>query len=227
MPLFLRKSLYFAVMITVQSKYMGLLFFVLFSFSSCSQEYSFEGKLTYITDDPVQQQITSDSAEYINYYVKQEKVRVETKTQMGKQIYIKDFKKNTAVLLLDFNGKKMALLQDLKKDTLQKNYSVKKNCKSTKVGEFKAKCLSISGEHLKEPVQVYYSKSYPGYMIDVYDKQIPGLPLQYDLIVQGDQVNYELVRLDEREIAAEMFSIPEEYEQLTMEEFLERLSPNN
>ena len=73
---------------------MGLLFFVLFSFSSCSQEYSFEGKLTYITDDPVQQQITSDSAEYINYYVKQEKVRVETKTQMGKQIYIKDFKKN-------------------------------------------------------------------------------------------------------------------------------------
>jgi hypothetical protein len=62
-------------------------------------------------------------------------------------------------------------------------------------------------------------------MIDIYDGVTPGLPLQYDLIVQGEKVGYELVKLEEKEISTSLFEIPDGYLRMTMDEFLQRLSP--
>src|SRR5690606_6532646 len=124
-----------------------------------------------------------------------------------------------------FSGQNFALTQDLSKDTIAKFYETKKSCKSTKIGEHKGKQMTISGEHLKEPITVYYSKKIPGYMIDIYQGSIPGLPLKYELIVQGESVNYEIVKLQEKEVSDTLFEIPKDYQLMTMEEFLKRLAP--
>jgi hypothetical protein len=203
------------------------IFLILFiTITACAQKNKhFEGTLLYVTNDRIQLESGVDSAQYIKYFVQGDLIRVENKTQMGDQIYIKDLSKNSAVLLFNFGSDKFALTQDLTMDTISKNYTTKKDCKNAQVGDFKAKCLSISGEHLKEPVRIYYTKSHPGYMVDIYDGITPGLPLQYDLIVQGEKVGYELVKLEEKEVPTSLFEIPDGYLRMTMDEFLQRLSP--
>lgn len=198
---------------------------LLCSNTSFAQRYDFEGELIYHTDDRILATIESDSATYIRYYVKNENVRIENITQMGTQVYIRNYTENKAVLLFSFSGQNFALTQDLNKDTIIKQYETKKSCKSTKIGEHKGKQMTISGEHLKEPLPVFYTKKFPGYMVDIYQGIIPGLPLKYALIVQGESVNYELVKLQQKEISDKLFEIPEGYQLMTMEEFLKRLAP--
>ncbi len=219
------KLIFFVIMYRLHTLYFTLVGILFCANTSFAQRYDFEGELIYHTDDRILASIEGDSASYIRYYVKNEQVRVENITQMGTQVYLRNYHENTAVLLFSFSGQNFALTQDLSKDTIVKHYETKKSCKSIKIGEFKGKQISISGEHLKEPVTTYYSKKFPGYMIDIYQGSIPGLPLKYDLIVQGEKVNYELVKLVEKEVPNNLFEIPEGYLQMTMEDFLQRLAP--
>ena len=189
------------------------------------QRFNFEGELIYFTNDPIQETIPVDSAAYIKYFVRGEEVRVESVTQMGKQVYLINHREQKAVLMLSFANRHVALVQDLTKDTITKNYTIKKSCKSQKIGTLKGSKATLSGEHLTEPITLFYSKKYPNYIVDIYNGVIPGLPLSYDLIIQGDRVNYEIVKLEEKTISDDYFHVPAHYTVMTMEEFLQQLSP--
>jgi hypothetical protein len=204
------------------------LFSLLFLHNLKAQDFPFEGKLIYHTNDSIQNQIGIitgiDSASYTTYYVKNEWVRIENVTQMGKQIYIKNLAKNKAILLLSFANQHFALTQDLSKDTLVRNYTFKKKCKSIKINSFKGKKGFVSGENLQTPIPIVFSKKHPNYIVDIYNRSIPGLALSYQLIIQGDTVEYELVTLKEGDVSKDLFDIPDYYNVLSMEDFLKRLS---
>lgn len=196
-------------------------------FISCEKhekvEY-FEGVLIYETDDRMLDNVPVDSGKFIKYFVKGDSVRVESFTAMGKQIHLRDNKTKSGVLIFVFSGKKVALLQDLTQDTIKRGFNIKLSKDSQKIAGIYSEKAKISGAFLEYPVEVYYSPHYPNHILDIYDKEIPGLPTKYQLIVQNIPVNYTLVKLESTPIDDAKFSIPEDCIVITMEEFLEFLS---
>jgi hypothetical protein len=187
----------------------------------------FEGLLIYETDDPMLNNVPVDSGKFIKHYVKGDSVRVESYTAMGKQVHIKDLKNNSGLLIFIFAGQKVALLQDLDKDTLQRGFQWAQGDDSKKIAELKSKNGFISGGYLDKPVEVYFSERYPAKIIDIYDGIIPGLPTEYTLFVQQMPVAYKLVKVEEKPISDELFKVPSDCLVMTMEEFMEMLSNEN
>jgi hypothetical protein len=168
--------------------------------------------------------IPVDSGSYIKYWVRGDSVRVESYTAMGKQVHLRFPEKKEAVLIMVHAGKKIALLQDLTKDTIQRDFKFEPSDESKKIGNIKSKKGTISGSYLEKPTDIYYAEHFPDGIIQIYDGIAPGLPTQYQLLVQQMPINYELVRVSEEKIDDKKFSIPHDCLVLTMEEFLELLS---
>jgi hypothetical protein len=208
-------------------KFLMLLLLFISVLTSCNRLKKlerFEGLLIYETDDSMLNQVPVDSGKYIKYFVKGDSVRVESYTPMGKQIHIRNHKSKTGVLIFVYAGKKIALLQDFKKDTIQRNFQLKRTEESAEIAELYSEKASVNGEHLKEAVDVYFAPNYPDHILDIYEGIIPGLPTKYQLIVQQLPVNYWLVKSVEQVIDNDKFSIPDDCTVLTMEEFLSLIS---
>lgn len=204
-----------------------LLFLLAFACENNSKVERFEGLLIYETDDPMLNHVPVDSGKFVKHYVKGDSIRVESFTAMGKQIHIKDLSSQTAYLIFVFAGKKVALLQDLSKDTIQRGFQWAEGKDTKKIAGLKSRSGFVSGSFLNKPLQVYYAPQYSSKIIDVYDGIIPGLPTEYTLLVQQMPVLYKLVKLEEKVVSDDMFTVPSDCLVLTMEEFMEMLSYEN
>jgi hypothetical protein len=190
--------------------------------SALGQTYSFSGELVYRTETQAAPGKTS-SQELIRYRIQNEWVRVETMTPMGLQVFIRNFETGQGILLITFDGKNYALEQEMiQQSTL--TYSFKKGKHKTKIAGIKARKGIISGNHLSEDIHVFYTKKIPGYFIDIYNHLIPGLPVQYTLIVKGEEVFYELIEMNRNTPPGSAFEIPEDFTRITMNEFIELMT---
>ena len=184
----------------------------------------FEGMLIYETDDQMLNNVPVDSGKFVKYFVKGDSIRVESYTSMGKQVHLRDQSTQSGVLIFVFAGRKVALLQDLSKDTIRRGYEILFEHESKVVAGLKSKKALIQGAYLDSPITVFYTPNYPNHILDIYDGIIPGLPTKYQLIVQHVPVNYSLVKLEHKPIDSSLFKIPDDCFVINMEEFMEIIS---
>jgi hypothetical protein len=206
------------------------LLFILVLATACEDNKKlerFEGLLIYETDDQMLNNVPVDSGKFIKHYVKGDSIRVESYTSMGKQIHIKDLTNNSGLLIFVFAGQKVALLQDLDKDTLQRGFQWSEGQESKKIADLKSNNGFISGGYLEQSIEVYFSPRYPSKIIDIYDGIVPGLPTEYTLFVQQMPVKYKLVKVEEKSVSDELFRVPSDCLVMTIEEFMEMLSNEN
>jgi hypothetical protein len=64
-----------------------------------------------------------------------------------------------------------------------------------------------------EDVSHDYSEAIPG---------IPGLPVKFTLIANGELSDFELIHFEKKAIGIDYFGIPSDYKIITMDEFMER-----
>lgn len=200
---------------------------ILFTLLACKNEEKieyFEGVLVYETDDHMLDNVPVDSGKYIKYFVKGDSIRVESFTAMGKQIHLRDNASKSGVLIFVFAGRKVALLQDLSLDTINRGFHFEAISGSQKIAGLHSEKAKISGAYLDRPIEIFYNPNYPNQILDIYDRVVPGLPTQYQLMVHQIPVNYTLVQIEHKKVDANKFSIPDDCIVLTMEEFLEFLS---
>jgi hypothetical protein len=195
---------------------LSLLF--VFQYNLYAQSHTFSGELVYRTET-VAHSGKPTKQELIRYFVKNELVRVETLTPMGLQVFIRNFATGEGVLLLNMNGQNYALKQQLTSASILA-YTFEKGKQKTTIATIKAKQGIISAPHLSEDIHVFYTLKLPGYFIDIYNQLIPGLPIRYSLIVQGEEVLYELVEWNTNEPHPDAFTVPDEYMHITMDEFM-------
>lgn len=197
------------------------------SIFSCANKKNiahFEGLLIYETDDQNLNNVPVDSGKFIKHYIKGDSIRVESFTPFGKQVHIRFASEKKAFLIFVHNGKKVALVQDLSKDTIQRTFKFTKIKGKETIAGLPSKKGSISGDFLTDSALVVcYSDLYPKHLIDVYDGIIPGLPTKYTLVVQHFPINYKLVEIEEKTIDERKFIIPQDCIIMTMEEFLESI----
>lgn len=194
---------------------------------SCAQQEKmerFEGILIYKTDDPMLDNVPVDSGSYIKYFVQGDSVRVESYTAMGKQVHLRFNNKKEAVLIMVHAGKKIALLQDLSKDTIQRGFTFEPTNENEEIAGVQSKKGTIKGGYLEKPMELCFAEHFPNNIIQIYDGVFPGLPTKYQLLVQQMLINYELVKVQEGDIDLEKFNIPNDCLVLTMEEFMELLA---
>lgn len=201
-----------------------VVFVVIFSCANKKNMRHFQGLLIYETDDQNLNNVPVDSGKFIKHYIKGDSIRVESFTPFGKQVHLKFASQKKAFLIFVHNGKKVALVQDLSKDTIQRAFKFTKIKGKETIAGISSKKGSISGEFITDSkLLVYYSDHYPNHLIDVYDGIIPGLPTKYTLIVQHFPIHYKLVEIEEKTIDESKFVIPKDCIILTMEEFLESI----
>jgi hypothetical protein len=199
---------------------------MLIALSKCKNQEQvkyFEGVLIYETDDQMLENLPVDSARFIKYFVKGNSIRVESITAMGKQVHLRDDASKSGVLIFVFAGRKVALLQDLSLDTINRGFHIETLSGSKKIAGLHCKKAKISGGSLDKPIEIYYNPKYPNHILEIYDRIVPGLPTQYQLIVHQMPVNYTLVSIEHQKIDPQKFSIPNDCIVMTMEEFMELL----
>jgi hypothetical protein len=185
---------------------------------------NFEGLLIYETNDPNLNNVPMDSGKFIKHYIKGDSIRVESYTPFGKQVHMRFTSQKKAYLIFVHNGKKITLIQDLSKDTIQRDFKFHKIKGKEKIAGIPSKKGGISGGFIQDStIQVYFADHYPKGLIDIYDGTIPGLPTKYTLIVQHFPISYTLVKIEEKTIDEDKFIIPKDCIILTMEAFLESI----
>ena len=197
---------------------------------SCKRTESydnFEGIIIYLSDDQMLNKVPVDSGKFVKHYFKGDSVRIDSFTPIGKQVHIKYKNKQKAYLIFVHEGKKIALEQDLSLDTIKRDFIFKIEKGTKKIAGIESKYGKITGGHLDGSTEVFFSENYPSGLIDIYDQIIPGLPTSYQLIVQQIPVNYQLVKLEHKELNAELFSIPKDCIVMTIENFLELMLGEN
>lgn len=204
--------------------YIGLLFILLLSCDDQKKLDYFEGLLIYETDDQMLNNVPVDSGKFVKYFVKGDSIRVESYTAMGKQVHLRDYSTQSGVLIFVFGGEKIALLQDLSKDTIKRGFQIDFQNERKSISGIVSKKAILSGAYLEQPISIFYAPHLPNHILDIYDGIIPGLPTKYQIIVQQIPVNYSLVKLEQKTIESSNFQIPDDCLILTMEEFMALIS---
>lgn len=198
-------------------------FMTLLIVNSCGTKIPerFEGKMVYKISSQRIDKMGSDSSGYQIIYAKDSMLRIENFTQLGKQVYIKHITKNRAYILMEFDGKKVALKSIPEPPVNTGKYEFKKKREKTAIAGRTARKMQVKIPNVDSLFYMYYfedishdySEAIPG---------LPGLPVKYTLIANDELSDFELILFEPKEISIDYFGIPSDYEMMTMDEFIER-----
>ena len=199
------------------------LIFLLLSGLACAQTFS--GIITYdlsytkegVTIPP--EHLPSQVVDMISEL----KVRTEQNTQLGTQVALFNASDSSYVLLVEFVDEKIAILMpdDYGTKTGKPKPTIKYKCKSKKIGGYKCK-LAIVTYPGESPVEVYYTKKIPAQLSQKFEG-LKGFPLAFDLQLDGLMQHQEASQIVEKTVPGDLFEIPDDYRQMTMEEFQKSL----
>lgn len=160
-------------------------------------------------------------------------VRIENFTQnLGKQVAIKHMHLDKSYLLLETEFGKFALqMNDSEEISSEPNpndtvkvdeYLFDKKCFKRHIIGTKAKRMIVTHADFKEPVEFLYLKGYSNKILDVYE-EIQGLPVRYSVPMTDAVLDYELVKMSEYTPDRDLFGIPDDYERINFNDFMDRL----
>lgn len=203
-------------------RFLSLLSILIF-FTSCGVQKpnnnSFEGMFVYKLSSEMINPNDEDSLNYQVVYAKDSMLRVENFTQIGKQVYIKHIPKNRAYILMDVYTKKVAVQSYPDDAPNAGKYLFKSKMGKQNIAGRKAKKIQVEIPDVDSVFQMsYYPDISPKYSEAI--PGIPGLPAKFTLYSKNEFIDYEMVLIEEREVSIDIFGIPNDYEIMTMDEFI-------
>jgi hypothetical protein len=208
-----------------------LLFFFFISSISFSDfgQKNFTGIFIYKVSilDTTIQQLIDDREMFV--YTNDTLSRMEiVNDALGPQVNIKNMSLKKSYLLMDFMGKKLAIQNDQKNDSnTYVPYKIKyKIFGRKKMNGQVLKMAIISREDLNEPRTVWYFKYIRPDILDIYDG-IKGLPADYYIGTVDGIIHYSIISIEEKPVNKNLFGIPSDFEKITMNQFLTKVSQIN
>ena len=208
--------------------------FILFFFNPMhlvfgQSEKPFSGELIYkVTkvdsgSNPLQPANNENEETKVIIYAKDSLLKiVNFSAQNGFQECLKHLTKNKSILLLNINKKGYAIR--MKQDESIMNgslYSFEKKCGFKKnIGGLKSKKIILRHPKIKNELTCLYSKKIAPKYANTFD-ELPGLPTIYYLILEDGLYRYQLESYNSYAPPLSMFMIPEDYQIVSMEEFME------
>ncbi len=195
-------------------------FLILFACGTKVQE-RFEGKMVYKITSERTEHSQDDSLGYQVIYAKDSMLRIENFTQLGKQVYIKHITKNRAFILMEFEGEKVALKSIPEPPANEGKYEFSKRKGKEIIAGRSARKMEVKIPNIDSLFIMYYfgdishdySEAIPG---------LPGLPVKFTLITNGELADFELIYFEKKAIGIDYFGIPSDYKIMTMDEFMQR-----
>ena len=129
-------------------------------------------------------------------------------------------KKTIVLLKFDEQGYAIRMNNNLQKYD-ESDYKFEKKCGlSLRIGGLKSKKMIMSHPDLKHDLTCYYSKKIDSKYSHCFD-HVPGLPTLFFLALEDGLYRYELESKKEYETPISLFMIPEGYQVMSFEEFME------
>lgn len=182
----------------------------------------FQGKLVYKISSPLNNPNSNDSSNYQTVYMMDSMLRIDSRTPMGKQQYIKHIPKNRAYILMNLGAKKVAI-QTIP-DTLENDskYIFKPKSGSDEIAGVKTKRVKVTDTEQDTTFIVNYIPEVSSKYSNALEG-IPGLPVRYSIFSYGAWITYEMVLFEERKIDRDRFGIPSDHEIITLDEFMDMM----
>jgi GLPGLI family protein len=157
--------------------------------------------------------------------IKGNKSRTEQNTGMGTTVSISDGDNGTMVTLMDMMGSKVAI--KMGEDELKKQKEVAKIStpkidyldETKDIAGYACKKAEITPDGSDESVVVYYTNEIQSPKVGEKYEGLKGFPMQYEMKNQGMTMIMTVTEVNKEKISKSEFTVPDEYEEMTMEEF--------
>ena len=190
---------------------------------SCSTK-TFHGSIIYKVSYDIPKNINAEAppSTEIKNLIGDGFTRIEQQSRMGDQVSLYFWKEKKTVILTEIMGKKMALTSNDSEDNA--TYFIEEKKETKKIAGYKCNLANFYAIRNGDSTlfQIYYTPSITGEA----NSQFPGLkgyPLSYSTKEQGVTINCTATEIKEKEIDSTLKSIPEEYEVMTMKDFMDQM----
>jgi hypothetical protein len=148
---------------------------------------------------------------------------VNFSSNLGKQEMIKHLRLNKSFLLVTTTRGDYAIKTDHQQSDSTVNYSYKRKLGKLSVGGIKAKRAELSIKGIDKKFDVFYYKKIDGKYGSAY-QQLPGLPVQYIVATEEGIYQYTLESIKFFEPPFDLFLIPDTFQKVSIEEFIQKVS---
>ncbi len=219
----------------IQKRFLVFLFLCLFCQNTYGQKTnSFSGELTYkITKvDASMNPLSSEddnSENKVIIYAKDSLLKiVNFNSQNGYQECLKHLTREKSILSLEIGDQGYAIrMNDEQSMTNDSLYSFKNKCGIKKrIGGLKSKKTIMNHAMLANELICFYSKTIPSRYANDFSG-LSGIPTLYYIVNDDGLYRYILESHRFYDPPLSMFMIPEEYEIVTMDEFIDKVNSDN
>jgi len=149
-------------------------------------------------------------------------------SQNGYQECLKHMTREKSILLLEIEDKGFAIRmndeQSMNNDSL---YAFKRKCGIKKrIGGLKSKKTIMNHPMLANELICFYSKTIPSRYLNIFSG-LSGIPTLYYIVNDDGLYRYILESYRSYDPPLSMFMIPEDYEIVTMDEFMDKVNSDN
>jgi len=148
-------------------------------------------------------------------------------SQNGYQECLKHMTREKSILLLEIEDKGFAIRmndeQSMNNDSL---YAFKRKCGIKKIGGLKSKKTIMNHPLLANELICFYSKTIPSRYLNIFSG-LSGIPTLYYIVNDDGLYRYILESYRSYDPPLSMFMIPEDYEIVTMDEFMDKVNSDN
>lgn len=152
--------------------------------------------------------------------------RIENFTsQLGKQVVLRNMEKKKSYLLLDTEAGKFSIRTDESKadsTTAKREFTFKKKMGKRAIVNRKANRMAVSHPEFEQDIEFLYFKKIPNKYSTFYT-EMPGLPVKFSVPTADGIVDYELVKMSEYMPNHDLFGVPNDYQLVTFDQFLEKM----
>ncbi|CAG5083583.1 DUF4412 domain-containing protein [Parvicella tangerina] len=215
----------------MKNVFVMLLSIVLMSGSACAEDggkkNKWNGTIKYSLDYDLPEAYESQRAMLateMTCYIGKDFTRVEQTSTIGDQITINNLATGVTTVLMDLMGKKIALTtEDVEED--EKVEPVIEYLEETKTiagYECSKAVYTIQKNGAEAVFEVFYTSELPS-EANTQFKGIEGFPMEYVIESQGMVITYSAIEVKEEKVSKSLGKVPDGYEHMTYEEFMEMM----
>ena len=160
--------------------------------------------------------------------IKGSKTRTEQSTGMGSTISIHDRKDNLSITLMDMMGSKVAIKMNSEDEKNTKKEAevldIKYLDETKEIAGYKCKKAEITIEGEEEAIIIFYTEEINTEETKSQYKGLKGFPMLYEINTPEMKMVMTVKEVKKGKVSSAEFTIPAEYEEMTMEEFQTKMS---